>query len=451
VVTWGAIPNAGSQIQNVTIAVSPPDVSPRIEPGGQAGAQVTIAGLTNGTSYTFTLTATNRQGSGPQGPSSVPVVPAGAPRVTQPPSIVAGNGVVTVSWPQPDGNGDNALTYTVQLRNVATGVVERTVDVGTALSTQIPAVNGQRYTAMLLVSNKYTREISGNPIPSPVSAIADPKGQPLLPGTPTATVGPGDGTVRLSYSAAGANGGTITDYQVSISNGAFFSVGNTLAPTISGHGMALGGSYTFVVRAVNEVGAGANSGASGPASPYTPPAAPAVNCAHIGGNVIQCNWSTGALNGPGPQEVTVNGAVVGGSSGSVNSVGLTFSNTWGITVVVCNAGAAGNRCSQGAHSATTPPPPNPTVSTSRGALYSKPCPVGGGACYYPNLFVSNFTPGPHGFACFGGQSVGGVTYTGTINVDANGTGSLAITICVAANRAAADIRVDGVMDTGPGW
>jgi serine/threonine protein kinase len=104
--------------------------------------------------------------------------------------------------------------------------------------------------------------------------------------------------------------------------------------------------------------------------------------------------------------------------------------------------------------AVPPPPPNPTVSTSRDAPYGI-CEGGGGPCYYINISVSNFAPGAHTFYCFGGAAVAGKIWSGTITVGGTGTGSFSTSdtapFCAAANRAAADIRVDDIADTGPGW
>ena len=66
-------------------------------PGGQSASgdasPVTVFGLENGTSYTFTVTATNEFGTGPASSSTEPVVPEGDPRPhPEPPPAAAAAG-----------------------------------------------------------------------------------------------------------------------------------------------------------------------------------------------------------------------------------------------------------------------------------------------------------------------------------------------------------------------
>jgi hypothetical protein len=79
----------------------------------------TVSGLTNGTPYTFTVTATNGVGPGPASVASSPVTPAtlpGAPTgVAAIPGVAAtpGNASALVSWAAPASNGSPISSYTV--------------------------------------------------------------------------------------------------------------------------------------------------------------------------------------------------------------------------------------------------------------------------------------------------------------------------------------------------
>ncbi|MGK2955012.1 MAG: Ig-like domain-containing protein, partial [Solirubrobacterales bacterium] len=389
-VTWGAIPNDGSDIIDVTVRITPSTVGAIVVSGGQTGGTATFTGLTNGTGYTFTLVARNKKGDSPPSPASTAVVPAGAPSFSAAPTFIADNGFVDVSWLAANGNGDDDLSYTVKLTNETAGSTTLH-PVGATLSTRLPAVNGNVYNAIVNVSNKYSVRYAPQGVDSPRSASAKAIGIPTAPGSVTASAGPGNGAVNLSWSAAGAAGGTISGYQVSTNGGPWNNVGNTTNTTFSS-GLTLGTSYTFRVRALNDNRAGTPgdaSASSNAASPYTPPAQPAVTCG-AAGTVINCTWAARALNGPTPQTVTVSGSTSSSAaSGTWSSGDIGFSQTRSITVRVCNAGTAGNNCSQNTASATTPPPPS--VSISIGAKTTTAACPGGPleGCYYLNISVSN--------------------------------------------------------------
>jgi hypothetical protein len=86
-------------------------------PGGAravgAASPIVVEGLTNGTSYTFTITATNDVGTGaPSAPSNA-VVPAGLPGTPADVSAVAGDKKVTVRFGSPASNGSPITGYRV--------------------------------------------------------------------------------------------------------------------------------------------------------------------------------------------------------------------------------------------------------------------------------------------------------------------------------------------------
>jgi Fibronectin type III domain len=98
----------GSQITGYTVT-SNPDAKTCASTGATS---CTVNGLTNGTAYTFTVTATNSVGTGPASQPSSPVTPTDQPPDTTPASVkmptlsIAGNQrlggatIVHVSWPK---------------------------------------------------------------------------------------------------------------------------------------------------------------------------------------------------------------------------------------------------------------------------------------------------------------------------------------------------------------
>jgi Fibronectin type III domain len=116
-VTWNAPSNGGSPITSYTI-------TPFIGSSAQASTTITgsppltsasIAGLTNGTTYTFKVSATNAIGTGPASAASNPVTPS-APTAPAAPTAVAAtaaNTSATVTWNAPSNGGSSITSYTI--------------------------------------------------------------------------------------------------------------------------------------------------------------------------------------------------------------------------------------------------------------------------------------------------------------------------------------------------
>lgn len=113
-VSWSApLSSGGSTITGYTVTASPGGAT-----GQTSGLRTkVITGLTNGTEYTFTVTATNAVGTGPASSASAVVTPHAAATVPGDPigvTAIAGNGQATVSWSAPASNGGSPITgYTV--------------------------------------------------------------------------------------------------------------------------------------------------------------------------------------------------------------------------------------------------------------------------------------------------------------------------------------------------
>ena len=101
--------NGGSPVTVCTATSKPGSIT-----GTGAGSPITVTGLTNGTAYTFTVTATNAIGTGPASSASKSVTPATIPGAPTGVTASAGNAQATVNFTAPASNGGSAVTgYTV--------------------------------------------------------------------------------------------------------------------------------------------------------------------------------------------------------------------------------------------------------------------------------------------------------------------------------------------------
>ena len=112
-VTWFApISTGGSDIINYTVTSSPGSF---VCTARAPATSCVVAGLTNGTPYTFTATATNANGTGPASAPSSSVTPSagGGTVPSAPVGVIAspGNGRVVVSWSAPINAGGSGIAH----------------------------------------------------------------------------------------------------------------------------------------------------------------------------------------------------------------------------------------------------------------------------------------------------------------------------------------------------
>ena len=265
-VTWTAPADPGSDpITGYTATANP---------GGRtcqtAGTLTcTVAGLTNGTAYTFTVIATNRQGNSDPSAPSAPVTPTADARVPDAPTDVAAVGLdagASVSWIAPADSGSSPITGYTATANPggrtcqSAGALTCTVDGltnGTAYTFTVTAVNAAGASAESVPSNPATPSAQAVP-PSPPREV-------------TATAGDAEATVTWTP-PADAGSSPITGYRViSIPAG---TVCDTDASTLECRlrGLSNSTEYTFAVTALSAVGAST----AAMSNPVTPTAAPVV-------------------------------------------------------------------------------------------------------------------------------------------------------------------------------
>ncbi|HEY7283377.1 MAG TPA: fibronectin type III domain-containing protein [Actinomycetota bacterium] len=368
-VNWNAPPSdGGSAVLSYTVTSSPGGISKTVDartfaPGAPAGT--TINGLTNGTTYTFTVVATNGAGDGPASAPSNAVVPHVINKPGAPRSVAAtpGNGNATVTWLPPNSDGGSPVTsYTV---TSDAGGFTVTVDGSQTSAVVNGLTNGTTYRFRVTATN-----VAGTGSASGLSNAVIPRTVPDAPINVTAA--PGNGSATVSWTPPTSTGGSaITGYNVTGSPGGATKHVGANATSTNMTGLTNGTTYTFTVVATNAAGSSAPSAPSNPVTPRTVPGAPTGATAVVGNASATISWTTPVSNGGSPilsYTVTSN---VGGFSTTVTGTaatitGLANGTTYRFRVVATNA--AGNGPASALSNAVTPhsPPGAPTSVVATG-------------------------------------------------------------------------------------
>nr|WP_230209349.1 DUF4082 domain-containing protein [Tetrasphaera sp. HKS02] len=381
VVSWTAPADGGSPITGYTITPyigSSAQASTTIS-GSPPATSAAVTGLTNGTTYTFTVSATNAIGTGPSSAASPPVTPATVPSAPTGVAATAGNASATVSWTAPSSGGSPITSY------VVTPYIGGTAQAGTIISGSPPATaatisgltNGTAYTFTVSATNAV-----GTGLPSAQSASVTPATRPASPTAVTATAGSGSAVV--SWTAPSSGGSPITLYTVTpyIGNTAQAPVtvsGSPPATSVAVTGLTNGTAYTFTVSATNSVGTGPESAASNAVTPATvsAPGAPTGVTATAGNASATVTWTapsnggspiTGYTVTPYAGSTALASTTVSGSppATTANVTGLTNGTAYTFTVAATNAVGTGSDsvASAAVTPATTPAAPGSVSATA---------------------------------------------------------------------------------------
>ena len=249
---------------------------------GPTDTSCTVTGLTAGSLYRFTVTASNASGAGASSAQSNLIQPYSVPGSPSPVWTDVGDEQITVNWGPAANNGGSVSSYTVLL---SPGVQSCTVGLGTYACTFSGLTNGVAYTpSVYATSNRGTGTIN-------TGATATPGALATAPTLFTATARVQ--SVDLSWAPPADNGGfPPSGYRLSYRADAadpWIDIDTGLVFTHTVSGLTSGEEYEFTVAAIT--GFGTNLGASSASALATPFGTPAA--VHLLTVV------------PGPQRLTV--------------------------------------------------------------------------------------------------------------------------------------------------
>ncbi|GAA2128900.1 fibronectin type III domain-containing protein [Glycomyces algeriensis] len=242
--SWDAAPNNGSALTKYTIEGA--GETWEIAPDQRV---LEIGDLTNGTPYTFTVTAHNAEGQGESATSPSITPSADVPDPVGSVEATANNdGTVTVKWDEANGQGNDVTGYQVEAIASGTQLV-----VGQSDSTTFTVPAGT-----LDYGNQYVFQVTtlagaAASSPSAPSNTVTPFNVPDAPSNLLAeTASDAAGSIDVTWQQPSNNGRDITKYIVKAGTQTVEVAGNTTTARVSG--IENGATVPVSVVAVNEAG-----------------------------------------------------------------------------------------------------------------------------------------------------------------------------------------------------
>lgn len=265
--SWSApSSNGGATVTDYLIEYASGGAYSIFADGSNSNTSATVTGLTNGTAYTFRVSAINAAGTGTASTASSAVTPITVPSAPQNLSATASNQTVVLNWNVPSSTGGSSITdYVAEYSTTGTS---GWVAFGTTSTVRSETATG------LTNGTLYYFRVSAVNAAGTGTATANASATPSTTASaPTSLVAtPGNAQVSLAFTAGSNGGSALTDYVIEYSSNsgsswtAFAHTATTASPVVI-TGLTNYTSYIFRLTPINGNGNGATSSSSSAVTP----------------------------------------------------------------------------------------------------------------------------------------------------------------------------------------
>jgi streptogramin lyase len=328
--------NGGSAITGFTASCVSNDGGVSGSAGGTV-SPIVVSGLSNGNTYTCTVTATNAIGtSGPSASSNAVVV--GAPGAPVDLNVVPGSGSATLSYTAPPENAAPIDHYNGSCESSDGGASGQATATASPL-TITGLTDGSTYTCSVTATNA---------IGTGSAATSGPFEDGDLPDAPTiGSATRGDGSAVVSFVAGASNGHPILDFTASCasSNGGSSRSATASSGPITVTALSIGKAYTCVVTERTAIGTSPASAVSNVFVAATVPTAPTIGTATPGNGSVSVKFTASSDGGSPVQHFDAacsssNGGIARSAQNTASPIfitGLTNGRTYTCRVTATNA------------------------------------------------------------------------------------------------------------------